>query len=137
MAKGDFRFIINTGWPPEHEYSVIFSKTKAFYGREFTSKCVQALFTLFKPLGLALLGRSKSEVLAAISENKEKNQLLYECAISTVNAKQKSDPPELIPLISDPGIEELHLNSVAPQSAERKSVDSIADDDLFGAFDDD
>lgn len=115
MAKGDFRFIINTGWPPEHEYSVIFSETKAFYGRGFTSKCVQALFTLFKPLGLALLGRSKSEVLAAISENKEKNQLLYECAISTVNAKQKSDPPELIPLISDPELgEPASLNSVAP-----------------------
>lgn len=137
MAKGNYRFIINTGWSHEHEFSVIFSAVKGFYGRDFTSKCVRALFTLFKPLGLALLGRSKSEVLAAISEDKERSQLLYDCAISTVNAKQKSDPPELIPLISDPEIEELHLNGVAPQAAERQSVDSIADDDLFGAFDDD
>lgn len=137
MAKGDFRFIINTGWPHEHESAIIFSATKGFYGRGFTSKCVQALFSLFKPLGLALLGRDKSEVLAAISENKEKNQLLYDCAIGTVNAKQKSAHRELVPLMSTPELEELPLNGATPQVVERESADSIADADLFGAFDDD
>lgn len=138
MAKGDFRFIINTGWPPEHEYSVIFSAAQDFYGRDFTAKRVQALSILFKPLSLALLGKDKSEVLAAISEAKEKNQLLYDCAILTANAKHESDAQELISPMSGPKLREPEsLNGRAPKVADRKSVDSIADDDLFGAFDDD
>ncbi|MGR3279481.1 hypothetical protein ACSYAD_30915 [Acaryochloris marina NIES-2412] len=104
-------------WPSEHEFAAIFSAIKDFYGRDFTGKCVRSLFTLFKPLGLALLGRSKSEVLAAIAEAKEKNQLLYDCAITTANAKHESDPQELPPLIITP-----ELGS--PNSLEQESVDS-------------
>ncbi|MGR3279439.1 hypothetical protein ACSYAD_30705 [Acaryochloris marina NIES-2412] len=138
MAKGDFRFIINTGWPPEHEFSVIFSAAKDFYGRDFTQKRIQALFTLLKPLGLAILGKSTSEVMAAIAEAKEKNQLLYECAITIANAKHQPDPQSVPSLMSALELGESESrNGKAHRATDPKSVDSISDGDLFGAFDDD
>lgn len=117
MTNKDFRLNINMEWPPEHEFAVIFSAAKDFYGRDFKEKCVRTLFTLFKPLGLALLGRSKSEVLASIVEAREMSQLVYNCAITTANAKHESDPQELPPLMITP-----ELGS--PNSLEQESVDS-------------
>lgn len=125
MTNRNFRLIINMEWPPEHEFAAIFSTAKDFYGRDFTEKCVQALFRLFKPLGLALLGRSKSEVLAAIAEAEERHQLLYDCAITTANAKHESDPQELPPLMINPESEEPKpLDAATLQPVEQDSVNS-------------
>lgn len=125
MINRDFQLIINMKWPSEHEFAVVFSVAKDFYGRDFKGKCVRTLFTLFKPLGLALLGRSKSEVLAAIVEAREMSQLVYNCAITTANAKHESDPQELPPLMINPESEELKpLDAATSQPVEPESVNS-------------
>lgn len=99
---------------------------------------MRGLFTLFKPLSLAILGKSKSEVLAAIAEAKEKHQLLYECAVTIANSKHESDLQSVPPRTSAPELGEPEsLNGKAYKAADRQSVDSISDDDLFGVFDDD
>lgn len=138
MSKGDFRFIINTGWPSDHDLSVVFSATKGFYGREFTSKCVWALYALFKPLALALLRKSKAEVWAAISEAKDKNQLLYDCAIATATANQQSDFQEWTAPPTTLNIEGPESpNGKAHRPVEPITVDSVTEEDLFGGFEDD
>lgn len=112
MTKGDFRLIINTGWPPEHGLAIILSAAKRFYGREFTSKCVMSLYSVFKPLSVAVLGGRKSEVLAAISESKERSQLLYDCALAIAKTKRKS------------GYQSVDPSLMTPESREPKPFDT-------------
>lgn len=50
MAKGNYRFIINTGWSPKHEFSVIFSTAKGFYGRDFTQNVCGGYLRYSSPL---------------------------------------------------------------------------------------
>lgn len=132
MTKGDFRLIINTGWPPDHGLAIVLSAAKRFYGREFTSKCVMSLYAVFKPLSVAVMGGSKSEVLAAVSESKERSQLLYDWAVAIAKAKRKSSYQGVDPSMITPELKESKpLDIEAQRPVEQEPANSQPLENLF------
>lgn len=79
-----YRFRINTGWGMDTDRAVVLSGVQAYYERHFTRMCVNVLHCALKPLNVALQGKSRSEVLLAISEAKSKLDIYFDEALSMV-----------------------------------------------------
>lgn len=130
MAKSnDFRFRINTAWRRDTERAVIFSDVQAYFGTQFTDKCLNVLHLDLKPLSLALRGKSRSEVLLAITEAKAKSDIYYDLALSIVTIGSSDDEP----VHSAP---EVPANS-AVQVPTEKTVYSQQVENLFDEEEDD
>lgn len=85
MAKPkQFRFRINTGWQANTDRAVVISGGQAYYERQFTSVCVNILYCVLKPLTVARQGKSRSEVLLAITEAKSKLDIYFDEAMTMV-----------------------------------------------------
>lgn len=127
--KSEYRFELDAEWPMDTDIAVVMSRAKAHYGAFFPAKCVNTLYFILRPLGLALLGKSPSEVSLAVAESKDKVEALFEDALSMVAVPS-----------SDEGLTaqdtEAHMNGTEPVQPE-ESVNSKQVVDLFEAFDDD
>lgn len=124
MAKSnDFRFRINTAWRRDTERAIIFSDTQSYFGTQFTDKCLNVLHLDLKPLSLALRGKSRSEVLLAITEAKAKSDIYYDLALSIVTVhSSKGEQVHSVP--------EVPVESAVQVSAE-KTVYSQQVENLF------
>lgn len=119
----EFRLELDTEWPMDIDIAVVMSRAEAHYGAFFPLKCVNTLYFILRPLGLALLGKSSSEVSLAIAESKDNVETLFDHALSMV-----ADPS------SDEGLTphdtEAHMNGAEPAQTE-ESVNSQPVENLF------
>lgn len=89
--KEEFRLELDAEWPMDTDIAVVMSRAEAHYGAFFPLKCVNTLYFLLRPLGLALLGKSPSEVSLAIAESKDNVETLFDHALSMVAAHSSDE----------------------------------------------
>ncbi|KAI9129015.1 hypothetical protein [Acaryochloris sp. CCMEE 5410] len=109
--KEEFRLELDSEWPMDTDIAVVLSRAEAHYGAFSPAKCVNTLYFILKPLGLALLGKSPSEVSLAVAESKDKVEALFDDALSMV-----ADPSSNEGLAAQDT--EVHMNETEPAQVE-------------------
>lgn len=116
MAKGDYRFRINTGWSKDKDISIVLGAVQGHFDKLFTTKCVTILHAVFKPLAVALRTNSAAEVRKAIELSRDKVETFYDLALMLVSADESTS--EATTLASG----SLARSQVQPALAESKAV---------------
>lgn len=116
MAKGDYRFRINTGWSKDKDVSIVLSAVQGHFENLFTTKCVTILHAVFKPLAVALQTNSVAEVRKAIELSRDKVETFYDLALILVSSEDAAPDEPSLPLPPAPPMPTVELEIVPPPS---------------------